>query len=504
MSQSSSPEKIEDDKTPNPTSNQILKQHFQPPKRIRPLSLPDVLLRMHHHRPHRLSFSAAALSPRSASSPLSDSDFPDSFDSPRQDYTSLLSDGLLLTIFSQLPISQHLTTSLVCKRWLSLHGRLVQSLKLNVWDFLASGRVFARFPNLTHIDVVRSCICATPNLGIVLTLKSLSVHINSHLAQDGFIGKDDLLPSDKIDQGLELIAEKYPNLRRIAAIGASEDGLSSIADKCLTLQELELHSCGDLSLKGVAGCRNLQVVKLIGTVDGFNNSVVSDIGLTLLAQGCKRLVKLELCGCEGSYDGIKAIGQCCQMLEELTLQDHRMDDGWLAALCFCGNLKTLKLQACKAIDSNPGLDEHLGVCPMLEEVHLERCQLRNRNSTKALFLVCGNVRDIALCNCWGLEDDLFALATICRRVKLLYLERCSLLSTGGLESVVLSWKELQRLIVVSCNNIKDSEVTPELATLFSTLKELKWRPDSRSMLKSNLGGIGVWRKGGKFFTRLKG
>lgn len=91
-----------------------------------------------------------------------------------------------------------------------------------------------------------------------------------------------------------------------------------------------------------------------------------------------------------------------------------------------------------------------------------------------------------------------------RRVKLLYLEHCSLLTTGGLEAVLLSWKDLQRLTVVSCSKIKDSQVTPELASLFSLLKELKWRPDTRSLLSSDLEGIGLWRKGGKFFTSSKG
>lgn len=92
---------------------------------------------------------------------------------------------------------------------------------------------------------------------------------------------------------------------------------------------------------------------------------------------------------------------------------------------------------------------------------------------------------------------------VLRWVKLLSLERCALLTIGGLETVVLSWNELERLRVVSCNGIKDSEVTPELASLFTVLKELKWRPDSRSLLSSNLAGTGMGKKGGKFFTRLK-
>ncbi|KAL5735027.1 hypothetical protein ACOSP7_032888 [Xanthoceras sorbifolium] len=125
-----------------------------------------------------------------------------------------------------------------------------------------------------------------------------------------------------------------------------------------------------LSFKGIFACHNLQVEKLFGCVDGFYNSVVSDIRLTLLAQGCRRLVKLKLCGCEGRYNGIKAIGQCCQMLEELTLCGHKMDGGWLAALCFCGNLKTLRLQSCKGIDLSPGPRKHLGSCLAIEGLHL--------------------------------------------------------------------------------------------------------------------------------------
>ncbi|KAK3195107.1 hypothetical protein Dsin_026417 [Dipteronia sinensis] len=191
------------------------------------------------------------------------------------------------------------------------------------------------------------------------------------------------------------------------------------------------------------------------------------------------------------------------MLEELTLRDHRMDGGWLAALSFCGNLKTLRLQSCKGIDLSPGPREHMGSCLAIEELHLQRCQMKDKEGVEALFLVCENVREIVLQNCWRLEDEVFALASICRRVKCLSLEGCSLLTTGGLESVILSWNELQRLRVVSCNKIKDVEVSSALSSLFCVLKELKWRPDSRSLLASVLEGTGVGRKGGWLFKGLK-
>ena len=426
----------QNDQNPDPSSFQS--------RRSRSLSLPEfffkeqalkhVILKMHHHHHHNQSNQnnhnshsnhnrhislSPTPSPPSSPDPTTSSSTTDltalAVDPPAPNPTSLLSDHLLNLIFSKLPVSQYSSNSLVCRRWLYLHGRLVQSLKLFDWSFLDSGRLFHRFPNLSDVDIVHACIRLPRNAGIIVTRKYFSVHLDSSLSRDRFVGEDDLLPSRVIDSGLKSLAESYPNLRRLVVIGASEDGLSSVAKECQILQELDVIACGDLSLKGISGCVNLQIVKLIGFVDGFFGSVVSDIGLTILAQGCRRLVRLELCGCEGSYDGIKAIGQCCQMLEELTLSDHKMDGGWLAAVSFCGNLKILELQSCKgSIDSCPGPDEHVGSCPALEALHLQRCQMRDKQAVRALFLVCRGVREIVLQDCYGLENEVFGLATVCR------------------------------------------------------------------------------------------
>ncbi|KAJ1376965.1 Leucine-rich repeat domain superfamily [Sesbania bispinosa] len=413
------------------------------------------------------------------------------------DLTLLLSDELLLKILAKLPDSQRNSNSLVCKRWLNLQGRLVRSLKILDWNFVLSGRLIHRFPNLTHVDLVPASFVSPRNASVLLSHRVVSMHVDSGWC----FGDENLLPAEAVDNGLKAIASGCPNLRKLEVIGASEAGLVSVGEECSTLQELELQKCNDDVLRGVAACVNLQVLKLIGYVGGFYDSVVSDIGLTILAQGCKRLVKLELSGCEGSFDGIKAIGTCCVMLEELTFVDHRMDDGWLAGLSFCENLKTLRFQSCKVIDPNPGLEEHLGFCPALERLHLHKCQLRDKNSTGAVFSVCRAAREIILQDCWGLDNSVLSLAIICRRVKLFYLEGCSLLTTEGLESVIDSWKEVQCLRVVSCKNIKDSDISPELATVFTTLKELKWRPDTKYLLPSSLVGISMGKKGGKFFKR---
>ncbi|CAJ2638551.1 F-box protein At5g07670-like isoform X2 [Trifolium pratense] len=370
---------------------------------------------------------------------------------PNFDLTLPLSDEILLKILSKLPNSQTKSNSLVSKRWLNLQGRLIRSLKIFDLNFVLSEE------------------------------------------------EKKLLPVEAIDKGLKEVAKGCPNLRKLKVTGGSEEGLVTIGEECVTLMELELQKCNDDVLRGVAACRNLQVVKLIGCVDGFYESVVSDIGLTILAQGCKRLVKLELVGCEGSFDGIKAIGSCCLMLEELVFVDHRMDDGWLAGVSFCENLKTLRFVSCKVIDGNPGLEEHLGFCVALEELHFQKCQLRDKNAMGAVFSVCRAAKEVVLHDCWGLDDGVFGLAVVCRRVKLFDIEACSLLTTECLESVIESWKDLECLRVVNCKNIKDSDISPALANLFTILKELKWRPDTKHLLSSSLGEVNMGKRGGKFF-----
>ncbi|PIN20972.1 Leucine rich repeat protein [Handroanthus impetiginosus] len=462
-------------------------------------ALKHVILKM---RLHSISNSGST-TPHSESEAESDSFSPNPV-STAPDYSSLLSDELLLKVFSRISdTKQHFSNSLVCKWWCMLSGKLIQSIKLLDWEFLESGRLSFRFPNLVDINIVSASIKSERNSGILLSSKLLEVYLNSGVLEtEGFfVRKEDILVSEVSDRGVRILAEGCRNLRRVALMNVSEEGLSCLAKECELLQEMELHCCSDFALRGIHECQNLQILKLIGRLGGVYDSVVSDIGMTILARGCRRLMKLELVGCEGSYDGIKAIGMCCEMLEELTLCDHRMEGGWFSALSYCGNLKILRIQSCRYIDGNPGPDEHLGSCPMLEELHLRQCQMRDKLDIRALFLVCRTIKELVIEDCWGLDNSIFAAATIFRNIRSLSLEGCSLLTTEGLESVVLHWKDLARLKVVSCNNVRDSEITPELAILFSVLKELKWRPDSRSLLSASLTGTGIGQKGGRSLRR---
>lgn len=64
-----------------------------------------------------------------------------------------------------------------------------------------------------------------------------------------------------------------------------------------------------------------------------------------------------------------------------------------------------------------------------------------------------------------------------------------------------AFRDLQRLRVTFCDNIRDSELSPALCDRVLTLKEFSWRPDTKSVLAAGLAGTGVGQRGGRFFRR---
>ena len=507
----------------------------------------------------------------------------DSWKPPVGDVFSQLNDEVLLNILRRLSPAPHY--ALVCKRWMRLHGTLRQSIRVQDWSFLESGRICARFPNLTDVDLSLACI-VTPQAckggsAILLTHQGLTVQLNYDAVDPPSIERcieEQQLSPAKLDRGLRLLADAYPGLQRLCVVdvrrgnyfgrarsmsrsltkqrsmktpesdkkpqdakdekgdsspldlknlkldgGAlaeamdspatpktgmqyvksktEETGIASIAKNCKLLQELDLYQCTDETLRAIAACENLQIVRLIGSVTGFYHCTFTDIGLTIMSHTFRRLVRLELSGCEASYEGISAIGKCCVMLEELTISNKGFYEGWVAALSFLDCLKILRLEGCKQIDRNPGPLAHVGKCSAIERLHLERCDLRDRAGFAALLSVCSVVKELEFKDCWGLDDDTLALTVPCRRVRLLSLEGCSLITTAGVDSVVQSFKDLNRLRVTFCDNIRDSELSPALCDRFLTLKEFSWRPDTKSVLAAGLAGTGVGQKGGRFFRR---
>jgi len=93
------------------------------------------------------------------------------------DVTSGLTDEILSRILRLLPPSSNY--SLVCKRWMRLHGLLRFSIKVQDWTFLETGRMSIRFPNLTDVDLTpaASSVSLPGSSSIFLTHQGLTVQL---------------------------------------------------------------------------------------------------------------------------------------------------------------------------------------------------------------------------------------------------------------------------------------------------------------------------------------
>ncbi|CAM6108743.1 unnamed protein product [Calypogeia fissa] len=569
-------------------------------------------------------------------------------DPAKTDITAALSDALLQRILLAIPESARVPCSLVCHRWLRAVGKLQRSLRLLDWQFLESGRLVQRFPNLTDLDLTWACIRDVPrNNSILLAMPQLILPLHPYVTrEDKTFSMEACIRSQQVspealDRGLAVLATGCPDLQRLRFVDVSnnhgpggsfsewefvsanekaglqpvhmlrdvsgdgenkagkdgekargdggemvvvrngenavrdesldildqagtrvvkddnadsgmkkagpntdagvkntvgsnlvdavegkntsaptkaggesdgelrkkggqqqgkgsnnqgEAGLVTLAKGCPTLQDLEVHQCTDETITSIVTCQNVQILRLVGTVPGFSNCSFTDVGLTILANRCRRLLRLELSGCEASFAGIAAIGQCCMMLEELTLSSTGFQEGWVAALGYFQSLITLRLESCKYIDRRPGPTEHIKSCQTLEKLQLVCCDLRDRSGLAALLTVCANTRELEYQDCWGLDDESFALAATCKKVRLLSLDGCSLVTAAGLETVAMACKELQRLRVVYCSNIRDSEISPDFGNVVVMLKEFRWRPDTKSLLSSTtaIAQTGRW------------
>ncbi|KAH7446591.1 hypothetical protein KP509_01G063400 [Ceratopteris richardii] len=277
----------------------------------------------------------------------------------------------------------------------------------------------------TYPDLQRLCVIDVRKASVEIDLfanitdkSDAADELSVNVKVDGDPSMKDLGPVSKGGQN-RAMAEEHESNDDLKTVNAplvygdddvSSHGLAYLARNCHTLQQLELQQCSDESLHAISACENLQIVRLVGSVSDFYRSLFTDIGLTILARSCVRLVKLDLSGCEASYDGVAAIGQCCVMLEELIISNEGFHDGWIAALSFCSCLKTLRLENCRQIDTVPGPLEHLGYCLALERLQLVRCDLRDAAGFQALMLVSVNIRDLEFQDCWGLEDETFTAA----------------------------------------------------------------------------------------------
>lgn len=184
-----------------------------------------------------------------------------------------------------------------------------------------------------------------------------------------------------------------------------------------TLIELYLSRCAQVStdpllwIGGVAGFKTNSLSKL--KLLDLSEDPIEDRGLIAIAEGCKRIVFLNLFNCDRVTDvSIIAIAQSCKHLTIVNLAGCQL----------------LTSKAIVAIGKN---------CHELISINISRCTLVSDKAVQALAKGCSHLQ---ACNLAGLlklsEEAIFYLADHCKGLLMLNLTGCEKITVNGLNALI--------------------------------------------------------------------
>ena len=122
--------------------------------------------------------------------------------------------------------------------------------------------------------------------------------------------------SNVTDISIVTIAENCKKLTKIFLSGCSQltdVSILALAKYCPELEEIGWSGCrciSDIAVLAIGTLRNVRELFLPG------NRIITDVSINAISNGCKKLVKLHVSGCNITDDAIRNIAARCHYLEE--------------------------------------------------------------------------------------------------------------------------------------------------------------------------------------------
>eukprot|EP00941_MAST-03F_sp_MAST-3F-sp1_P004042 g4042.t1 len=179
-----------------------------------------------------------------------------------------------------------------------------------------------------------------------------------------------------------------------------------------------------------SNCKNLlSVCFCIKDVTQQASLVITDKGVTSLAEGCHELMEVDL-----------------------TRQEKITDASLIGLSKYCPNLGTLKIPFCKHI-TDKGIIAIVNTCTRLVFLDTAKCYLL---SDKSAFAIGKKCKYMEFLNCWGwqglTDNGVVTIAKGCRYLQNLGCYDCTNLSNKSLASLASNCQEITGL-GICCNNI---------------------------------------------------
>ncbi|KAK7260038.1 hypothetical protein RIF29_25758 [Crotalaria pallida] len=252
------------------------------------------------------------------------------------------------------------------------------------------------------------------------------------------------------DMGIGCIAVGCRKLRLIClkwCVGVGDLGVELVAIKCKELRTLDLSylPITEKCLSSIFKLQHLEDLVLEGCYGIDDDSLDDDV----FKQGCKTLKKLDISGCQNiSHVGLSKLTSISGSIEQLILADgspvtHALADG-LKELSL---LQSIILDGCLVTSS--GLRAIGNLCISLRELSLSKCMGVTDEALSFLVLKHRDLRKLDITCCRKITD--VAIASIANS--------CINLTSLRMESCILVPREAFVLIGQKCHYLEELDLT---------------------------------------------
>ncbi|KAL5009984.1 hypothetical protein ScPMuIL_012289 [Solemya velum] len=349
----------------------------------------------------------------------------------------LLTDDVIVKIFSSLPSDQVCRSARVCQRWYRL-----------VWDpTLWKGITI----NNDKMDVNRALKYLTRKLStntptICIIVEKINLNGSSKLT----------------DKGLRTISRRCPELRHLELQGCAnitETAIFEISSFCVNLEYLDITGCSRVTcirltdaLVQQASALHLRQIYL-RHLDMTDCYALDDEGLRIVAMHCSQVQFLYLRRCVRIGDaGIQALADYCYCLRELSVSDCRkITDFGMCNISKVGeSLRYLSVAKCDKV-SDVGMIQIAKQCKKLRYLNVRGCEAVSDDAVDCISRLCIRLRSLDLGKCDITDEALELLALNSPQLKKLSVKSCEAITDSGVMNIAYHCRSLQQLNIQDCH-----------------------------------------------------
>lgn len=238
--------------------------------------------------------------------------------------------------------------------------------------------------------------------------------------------------------------------------GIDDDSLAALKQGCKSLETLDMSSCQKVSHVGLSSLTSA-TASLRQLILSYGSRV--DLALADSLQKLSMLQSIKLDGCKVTCSGLKAIGNWCVSLSELSLSKCLgvTDEGLSSLVTKHKDLRKLDITCCRKI-THASVAHITNSCSSLVSLKMESCALILAEAFVLIGQRCQFLEELDVTDN-EIDDEGLKAISRCSQLKSLKLGICLNISDEGLVHIGIGCSKLKELDLYRSDGIGDSSIS---------------------------------------------